>query len=255
MSDQSGRAASIRRYVFYNVHRPSRAWMPTLERINDRFSQYLRTALLQHLRPVVEVTPPIAIQLVKHGEFMDRLTAPSHLTLVNFKPLRGAILIIVDAQLVGWIVESRFGGDGRFPLTIASELSSFEQKSAHRVVRHVIEQFALAWRPIGKFEPEITRHETNPQFAGIANPGELIIISSFDVRIGQGGGKLTICMPYVMLEPMHDQLVAGIVKQTVDHDPRWQQSLTMGLGRATIQVQVELARCEVTVRDLLSFRL
>ena len=68
MSDPSARAASVRRYVFYNEHRPSRARMPTIEMINERFSQHLRTALLQHLRPGIEVTPPIAIQLIKHGE-------------------------------------------------------------------------------------------------------------------------------------------------------------------------------------------
>jgi flagellar motor switch protein FliM len=255
MSDQPGRAASVRRYVFYNEHRPSRAWMPTLEMINDRFSQYLRTALLQHLRPGVEVTPPIAIQLIKHGELMERLAVPSHLTLVNLKPLRGTILVAVDTQLVSWIVESRFGGDGRFPLTISDrEFSPFEQKATRRVVQTMLEQFALAWQPIGIFEPEIARHEINPQFAGIATAGEFVIVSVFDVRVGQGGGKLTICIPYVMLEPVHDQLVTGIVKTAADPDQHWHESLTTGVGQATMTLNVELAKLEVTVRDLLGLR-
>src|SRR5207245_11011833 len=100
MSDQSGRASSVRRYVFYNEHRPSRAWMPTLEMINDRFSQHLRTALLQHLRPGVEVTPPIAIQLIKHGELTARLAVRRYLTIVNFKPLTGTIQVDVEFHLV-----------------------------------------------------------------------------------------------------------------------------------------------------------
>src|SRR5690348_16801512 len=147
MSERSDRPASVRRYVFYNEHRPSRAWMPTLEMINDRFCQYLRSALLQHLRPVVEVAPPIAIQLIKHDELMGRLGVPSYFSLANFKPLRGTILVVVDAQLVSWIVESRFGGDGRFPITRNDrEFSPFEQKSTRRVVGTTLEQFALAWQ-------------------------------------------------------------------------------------------------------------
>jgi flagellar motor switch protein FliM len=255
MSDPSGRAASVRRYVFYSEHRPSRAWMPTLEMINERFSQYLRTALLQHLRPGIEVTPPLAIQLIKHGELMERLAVPSYLTLVNFVPLRGTVLVIVDAQLISWIVESRFGGDGRFPITGNNrEFSRFEQTSTKRVVQTVLDKFALAWRPIASFQPQIIRHETNPQFAGIANSGEPIIVSSFDVRVGQGGGKLIICIPYVMLEPMHDELVADVVQTTVFHDLHWQESLTTGIGRATVILNVELAEIEVTVRDLLGLR-
>jgi len=255
MSKRSARGASVRRYVFYNEHRPSRAWMPTLELINDRFSQYLRAALLQHLRPGVEVTPPIAIQLIKHAALIERLTMPSHLTLVNFKPLRGTILVVVDAQLVSWIVESRFGGDGRFPRTISNrEFSPFEQKSMRRVVETVIEQLALAWKPIGIFAPELVRYEINPQFAGIAASGETIIVTAFDVTVGQGGGKLTICVPYAMLEPLHDRLIKGIVKEAVDHDLRWQKSLTSGVGQATMMLNVELAKIEITVRDLLALQ-
>jgi flagellar motor switch protein FliM len=255
MSDPSARAASVRRYVFYNEHRPSRAWMPTIEMINERFSQHLRTALLQHLRPGVEVTPPIAIQLIKHGELMERLGVPSSLTLVNFNPLRGTLLVVVDAQLISWIVESRFGGNGRFPITTNHrEFSRFEQKATSRVVQTVLDKFALAWRPIARFQPQIIRHETNPQFAGIANSGETIIVSAFDVRVGQGGGKLIICIPYVMLEPMHDELVADVVQATVFHDLHWHESLTTGVGRATVMLNVKLAELDVTVRDLVGLR-
>jgi flagellar motor switch protein FliM len=255
MSDRSDRAASVRRYVFYNEQRPSRAWMPTLEMINERFSQHLHTALLQHLGPGVEVTPPIAIQLINHSEIIERLAMPSYLTLVNFKPLRGPILVVVDAQLVSWIVESRFGGDGRFPVPISDRgFSPFEQKSTRRVVETTLEQLALAWKPIGHFAPEIARHEINPQFAAIANAGELVVVSTFDVRVGPGGGKLTICMPYAMLEPMHEQLVTGPIKDTVDRDPRWHSSLSVSVGRSTMTLKVELAKIELTLRDLLGLQ-
>jgi flagellar motor switch protein FliM len=201
------------------------------------------------------VTPPLAIQLIKHGELMEKLPVPSYLTLVNFRPLLGTLLVVVDAQLISWIVESRFGGNGRFPVTNGNrEFSRFEQNSTSRVVQTVLDKFAGAWRPIASFEPQIIRHETSPQFAGIANSGESIIVSSFDVRVGQGGGKLIICIPYVMLEPMHDELVADIVEATVFHDLHWHESLTTGIARATVMLNVELAQIEVTVRDLLGLR-
>src|SRR5271155_3044653 len=109
--------------------------MPTIEMINDRFSQYLRAELLQFLRPLVEVTPPIVIQLVRHGDVIEQFELPSYLTLVNLRPLCGTMLFVADAHLVSWIVEGRFGGDGRFPVAIANrEFSSFQQKTMRRVV-------------------------------------------------------------------------------------------------------------------------
>jgi flagellar motor switch protein FliM len=255
MSEEPNRPASVRRYVFYNEQRPSRAWMPTLDAINHRFCQHLRTALLQTLRPEIEVTPPIAIQLITHGELMAKLTSPVHLTLAALKPLRGAILVIVDVPLISWIVECRFGGDGRFPITTDNrEFSVLEEKCARRQVQNVVEQLAVAWQPIAGLEPMIMRHETNAESVSIAHPGEQIIVSAFDVRIRRGGGKLTLCIPYPMLEPLHDRLVSEGDDEAADPDPHWKQALRDRLGQAGLPLRVELTKLQVTVGDLLDLR-
>jgi flagellar motor switch protein FliM len=255
MSEQPSRPASVRRYVFYNEHRPSRAWMPTLDAINHRFCRQLRTALLQTLGLGVEVTPPIAIQLMTHGELMAKLASPVHMTLAALKPLRGTILVVVDAPLISWIVECRFGGDGRFPSTRGDrEFSAFEQKCARRQVQTVVEQLATAWQPIAGLEPVMTRHETRPQSVSIAHPGEQIIVSVFDVRLGQGGGKLTLCIPYLMLEPLHDRLVGEVDDKAADPDPHWQEALLANLGQAGLMLRVELTTLQTTVGSLLELR-
>ena len=98
--------------------------------------------------------------------------------------------VLADAQFVGWIVESRFGGNGRFSVMISDRgFSSFEQAAARRVVQTVIEQFALAWRPIASLEPRAARHETNPQFAGIANSADQIIVSILTFELAKAAAS------------------------------------------------------------------
>src|SRR6185437_13842281 len=105
---------------------------PTFQRINDRFARFLRAALLQHLRRAVTIVPA-GIELVEHRELMERLPAPIHLTLFNMKPLRGTLVLMVEAPLVVAIVESRFGGNGRFPINTAHrDFTAFELKSMRR---------------------------------------------------------------------------------------------------------------------------
>lgn len=246
---------SVRRYVFFDEHRPSRAWMPTLEMLNERFSQQLRSAWAPELQPGLVVTPPPVIQLIKHSEMIERLTPPCLLTLAHLRALHGTMLVGADAELVGWIVESRFGGSGRFPILPSNrEFTAFEHKSMRRMVEIVLEQLALAWKPIAAFAPEILRQESNPQLAGIASAVEPVIVSVFDVKLGGGGGKLTIAVPYVVLEPFHERLMSGIVEKPVDQDQRWQEALRRGLGQATMTLNVELASIEMTLRDLSSLR-
>ncbi|HJU20331.1 MAG TPA: flagellar motor switch protein FliM [Stellaceae bacterium] len=255
MSEAGERPPTIRRYVFFSEHRPSRAWMPTLEIINEQFSRQLRSALAQELQPGVAIAPPSVIKLLSHSELVDRMALPSHLTLVHLKALHGTILIAADAELVGWIVESRFGGSGRFPVLPSSrEFTPFEQKSMRHMAEIILEQLALAWKPIAAFEPEILRHENNPQLAGIANAVEPIIVSTFEVKLGGGGGKLTVAIPYVVLEPLHERLMAGIAEKPVDQDQRWHETLRRGVGQAPMTLNVELATIEMTVRDLLNLQ-
>ena len=164
-------------------------------------------------------------------------------------------MVAVDAPLIRWIVESRFGGDGRFPITISNrELSPLEQKSASRLAQSVIEQLAAAWQPIADLQPHIVRHEPFGRPIAIAHPGEQVIVSVFDVRVGQGGGKLTLCIPYPMLEPLHDRLVSETEEGAVDPDPRWQEALVLGIGQATMTLRVELTKLKVTVADLMALR-
>lgn len=245
---------SVRRYNLFVSDWLTRARMPTLEIINDRFSRYLRAALFQHMRKTIELTAG-AIELVKHAQLLERLEEPSYIALVNLKPLRGTMLVVADVELVTSIVESRFGGNGRFPVSLRKrEFTTVEQKVMRRIIDTALEQFALAWQPIEHFEPDIVRQEFNPQFASVATASEIVIVSTFLVKVDNGHGRLMICIPYTTLEPLRDQLMSGVVADSVDQDNRWYELLKNGVEQATMPLCVELAEIEMTIGDLLALR-
>lgn len=254
MSDTAMRPMEVRPYHLFSDHGPARNRMsmlePTLERINDRFGRFLRAALLQHLRRGVEIAPS-PIELIRHRDLLEQLPSPTHMTFINMKPLRGTVLVIFDTPLVVAIVESRFGGNGKFPLiTDNHEFTPFELKSMRRVVEATLEQFALAWEPFGAFEPEIARHETNPQFGGFATSEELIIVSRFEFRVDQGRGRMTTCIPYSALEPVQEQLSSVLVEETVVQDVRWSEALRRHVAQAAITLNVELGTIDISLREL-----
>lgn len=258
MSDLKEDPREITGYALFTHQGPSTGRMstlePTLARINDRFSRFLRATLLQHLRRGVEVGGG-GIELLRHRELIERFSVPTYITLVNMKPLHGTIMIALDAQLVVAIVESRFGGTGRFPMRTSNrDFTAFELKSMRRVVEATLDQFALAWEPFGTFEPEIVRVESNPQFAGFAPAEEMVIVSGFDVQIDYGRGRLTTGIPYQAVEPMHGELTSGIVEETSDRDVRWSDTLRSGVEQATITLKVELGQIELSVADLAALR-
>ena len=258
MSDVADQAPAPESFSLFAKTRPARnltsALEPAFQRINDRFARFLRSALLQHLRRAVTIVPT-GIELVEHRELMERLPSPIHLTLFNMKPLRGTLVLMVEAPLVVTIVESRFGGNGRFPINIANrEFTPFELKSMRRVVDTTLEQFTGAWEPVGRFEIDAIRHETNPQFAGFATAEDLIVVSGFDIAVDHGRGRLETYIPFSGVEPLQDHMTSGIVSDAVDHDLRWSERLKAGVAQADITLNAELGRIEISVGDLIALR-
>jgi flagellar motor switch protein FliM len=227
---------------------------PALQRLNDRFSRFLRAALLQHLRRAVTVVPT-GIQVVEYRELLEGFPSPVHLTLFNMKPLRGTLVLMFEIPLVVAIVESRFGGSGRFPINLTNrDFTPFELKSMRSVVELSLDQMKTAWEPIGHFEIETVRHETNAQFAGFAAAEDLIIVNTFDITVDHGVGKLGIYIPHPAIDPLHDQLSLGVVSQAVDHDPRWSSALKDRVGQASITLNAELGKIEISIGDLATLR-
>ncbi|MBV8778912.1 MAG: flagellar motor switch protein FliM [Alphaproteobacteria bacterium] len=227
---------------------------PTLHRINDRFARFLRAALLQHLRRAVTIVPT-GSELVEHRDLMDRLPSPIYLSLFTMRPLRGTLVLMIEAPLVVAIVESRFGGNGRFPINIANrDFTPFELKSMRRVVETALEQFIAAWEPVGRFDIETVRHETNPQFASFATAEDQVLVSGFDISVDHGKGRMETYIPFATVQPLHDQMVSGIVADMVDHDLRWSETLRASVGEAEITLDARLGTIEISVRDLMALR-
>jgi flagellar motor switch protein FliM len=254
MSDTAPAPMEVRPYDLLSEQAPAATQLPvigpSIDRINHRFARNLRAALLQHLSRGVDVFPT-PIEVVKHKELMEGLATPTYLTLVNIKPLRGTILVLFDAQLVVTIVESRFGGSGRFPVALNNrEFTPFELKSMRRVIEMALEQYAMAWQPLGTFEPDIVRQETNPQFAGFATADDLVLVCGFDVQIDYGKGRLMACIPFSSIEAINEELTSGISEGSIEYDARWSDGLNVGLQNASITLNVELGHIEITVADL-----
>ncbi|MGH6988575.1 MAG: flagellar motor switch protein FliM [Stellaceae bacterium] len=256
MSDTNGGAggAIVRPYNLFVQEQAAPARMPTLEVVNDRFARALRVALFHHLRKGVELDSG-TIELIKHFELIERLKQPSYMVLVGLKPLRGTMLMIADAQLVIAIVESRFGGNGRFPVTKSQrDFTTVEIKVMNRVVGLILEQFAAAWQRIVAVEPEVLRYEFNPQFAGISPAGEVIVTITFKIRVDNGEGTLMVCIPSTMLAPVHDELMSGVASDPGEPDGHWFEQLKTGIEEVMLPVRVELTEIEMTVNDLLELR-
>ena len=181
-----------------------RGRMPTLEIINERFARLLRIGLFNFMRRSAEISVG-PVRVSKYSEFVRNLVVPTNLNLVHVKPLRGTALLMFDPNLVFLVVDNLFGGDGRFHTRVEGrDFTPTEQRIIQRMLDVVFDEYEKSWEPVHPLKFEYVRSEMNPQFANIATPSEVVVVTTFNIELGDAGGDFHVCMPYAMLEPIRD---------------------------------------------------
>ncbi|WP_372656879.1 flagellar motor switch protein FliM [Hydrogenophaga sp.] len=247
-------AGEARGYSLANQERIVRGRMPTLEIVNERFSRNLRLGLFNFIRRSPEISVgPLLVQ--KYSAFLRELVVPTNFNIVAVRPLRGNGLVVCEPSLLFGVIDSLFGGSGKFHTRIEGrDFSNTEQRVINRLVEVVTEEYKKAWRSVYPLELVYQRSEMQPQFATIATPNEIVVSSSFALEIGDISGSLHICIPYATLEPIRDVLYSTVQGDAMEVDRRWVKLLSQEIQAAKVSLVAELAKTEATVEELLSMQ-
>ncbi len=256
-TDEAAPAApegGVRTYNLGTQERIVRGRMPTMEILNERFARLFRIALFNLIRRTAEVSVgPIRVQ--KFSEFIRNLPVPTNINLVQAKPLRGTGLFIFDPNLIFLVVDNLFGGDGRFHTRV--EGREFTQ-TEHRIIQHLLavtfESYGKAWQSVYALEFEFMRSEMNPQFANIATPNEVVVVTTFDIEFGGTGGAFHILMPYAMLEPIRELLYSTMQGDHLVADKRWLHMLSKQVQSAEVELTAILGHAQITLEQVLKMR-
>jgi flagellar motor switch protein FliM len=182
------------------------------------------------------------------------LHVPTSLNMVKFNPFRGTALIVLDPKLVFAVVDNFFGGNGRHAKIEGRDFTATEQRVIHMLMRNAFADLRDAWAHVASIDLEYQQSEINPHFANIVSPSEIVVVTSFQIELDGGGGDLHVTMPYSMIEPLRDVLVAGVQSDRVEHDERWVHTLRDEIDDAEIELSTVLGRACLSLADMLNLK-
>ena len=250
----AGDDSGIQSYNLASQDRIVRGRMPTMEVINERFARNFRIGLFNFTRRTAEISVG-PVRLLKYAEFVRNLVVPTNLNMVHVKPLRGTALMIFDPNLVFLVIDNLFGGDGRYHTRVEGrDFTQTEQRIIQNMLGVAMEEMQKAWEPVYPIEFEYIRSEMNTQFANIATPSEVVVVTTFSIELGNAGGDFHLCMPYAMIEPIRDLLYEGMQGDRMEVDERWVSFLSNQVQSTEVRLVANLSTAEVTVRELLAMQ-
>ena len=249
-----GSAGGVRTYDIGRQERIVRGRMPTLEIINERFARNFRIGLFNLIRRTADISVgPVSV--IKYSEFIRNLPVPTNLNLVHMEPLRGTALFVLDPNLVFLVVDNLFGGDGRYHMRVEGrDFTLAEQRIIRKMLDVVFEEYGKSWEPIYPVTLEYVRSEMNTQFANIATPTEVVVVTTFKIELGASSGDFHICMPYSMIEPMRDQLTSTMQADRAEADERWITEMSLQVQDAEVELVAHLGQAAITLRQIMGLK-
>lgn len=242
-------------YDFKSPKKLAKDQLRTLQIIHENFSRMLNTFLSGYLRAYVQ-TEVISVEELSYYEFSNSIVNPALISIINFQPLTGQIIMDLSPSIAFTIIDRILGGSGK----IYEETRTFteiEITLIKKIVRQILELIIDPWENVIELHPSLEKIETNSQFAQIVSPNETVALITLNIKIGEVEGMLNICIPHIVIEPILPKLstkfwFASVSKAMTDSDKK---SLKDHIEKSNVNVSVNLGSTYITVKDFINLQI
>lgn len=231
--------------------------LQTLRTLHENFTRLLNNSLSVYLRTRVEASI-VSIEQISYGDFIASIGIPSILSIFSMDPLPGSGIVQVDLNLVFSIIDRLLGGPGWFPQKLR-DLTDIERTLMQRFMARMLNSYRESWNYLLTLSLKIEALDSNPQFIPRIIPlDQIVAYVSMELKVGDMAGVMNFCLPYLVMQSISTQLT----------DFQWSPTLVAGRGvteediqqlgrnveRAGVDVEVELGKTAVSLRDLVALQ-
>ncbi|MCR5476525.1 MAG: flagellar motor switch protein FliM [Lachnospiraceae bacterium] len=244
----------VKDYDFSRPTKFSKEHLRTLEIIFEHYGRLVSTNLPVILRKNAQVTVASS-ETVTFSEFSNALSNPVILGIINFEPLGGNIIIDLAANLGYAMIDRMLGGAG-MPLEKNRDFSEIEMTILQKIMIMMTQLLRDPWKNVLDISPVLARVETNPQFAQVIAPGEMIAIVTLNIKIGEVEGFMNICLPFITLEDVMDKLNTKYWFSTMqeNRDEEYEEYIESMLRRVEIPIRAVLGTSTISVADFMNLQ-
>ncbi|MBN2532482.1 MAG: flagellar motor switch protein FliM [Spirochaetales bacterium] len=251
-------ATDQKKIKIYDFKRPdkfSKDQIRTVSIMHETFARLTTTSLSAQLRSLVHVHVASVDQLT-YEEFIRSIPNPTTLAVINMDPLKGSAILEIDPAVTFSIIDRLFGGHGE-GTKLSRDLTDIEQAVMEGIIVRILGNMREAWSTVIDLRPRLGQIETNPQFAQIVPPTEMVVLVTLETKVGEVEGMMNFCIPYLTIEPIISKLSAQYWYSSVRRGTTTENLNILRDRLSTIDVTIvaEIGSINLKVRDVLALRL
>ena len=241
--------------TLYDFRRPiklSREHVRTLQIAFETYARSCGTLLTTRLRVVSSVTL-VSIEQLNYDEYIGSLSNPTVIAVVAIDPLPGTVLLEMASSAVMTAIDHMLGGPGgtqpEWPLT------EVETPLLRGLLDRMLGELRYGFSALVELSPKLKEIEYNAQFLRAHQPGDAVVIASFDMKIGSDECMASLCLPFNTILPVLEkqELIELTPAERMIRDSA-HRSLTAGLSAAPIDVAVRFQPIRMRTDDIVELR-
>jgi flagellar motor switch protein FliM len=241
-------------YDFRQQNTLSREHVRTMQIVQETFARNFSTMLASQLRSVTQVTIQ-SIEQHSYDEYVRDLANPNLLTLLNLSPLSGAAIFQLPLEIAFCAAELMMGGAGRGDHP-SRPLTELELQLVRDIIERALPELRYAFEPVVATEPKIMSQESNPQYAQVAAPTDMVIVVTYEIRIDSVAGFATLCIPFSSLQPHLEALSATSLygSQNMANVAESRARLNEHVNETAVSLSAQFRQLEMTAHDIVQLR-
>jgi flagellar motor switch protein FliM len=244
------RAAPVISYNFRHPDRVTKDQIRSLHFMHDRFARNATASLSAFLRTTTEMTI-VSVEQFAYSEFIQALPDPTLFYAINIKPFEVLSALELNPGVAFAMIDRILGGSGTSGAPQRA-LTEIEQNVADAVIKLLLEHLTETWRSVmTEIHFNIHARETRPQMLPIASWNEVVLLVTFDLKVGEARGLLNICVPASLVETSGTNFVIGLQAAKRDRTATEERWLADSLGRVPLTVTADV-ETSLKTRELIN---
>lgn len=244
----------VQTYAFGRGESQAPVMLSGLDRLGEKLARRMR-ALIE---PIAGVRPNVEAQdgrVLDFGAWSADVPAFSSISCYRVMPLKGQMLLRMDAAMISTLVDCFYGGIGNRPLPARGEFTPTEDRLIVRLADAIMARMVECWADILPLEPALIVREAGVGFAASAQASEAMVLQRFIVTITRDQEwPIDLLFPLAALRSAEALMGTKVHDDDAQSDPVWQARIARQMRNIRLPARTVLARPNLSLAELMQLK-
>ncbi|WP_294137677.1 FliM/FliN family flagellar motor switch protein [Sphingobium sp.] len=244
----------VQTYAFGRGESQAPMMLSGLDRLGEKLGRRVR-ALVE---PICGVRPQVEAQdaqLLDFAAWSAQVPAFTSISIYRISPLKGQVLLRMDAAMISTLVDCFYGGIGNRPLPPRGEFTPTEDRLIARLSESLLARLVETWADILPLDPALIMRETGVGFAASAQPGDQMVVQRFMISITRDQlWPVDLVFPLAALRAVEPLMGTKLPADDEQSDPVWQARIARRMRDIRLPARTVLARPNLSLAELMQLK-